>query len=94
MMEAVKKGGNRQEIHEIIRICSMEATAKMKAGEECYLLDRLAENSQFGLTREEMEKLLEPEKYTGRCAEQVERYVEKIKPYIECVSEASAEINL
>lgn len=94
MMEAVKKGGNRQEIHEIIRIYSMEATAKMKAGEECDLLDRLAENSQFGLTREEMEKLLEPEKYTGRCAEQVERYVEKIKPYIEGVSEASAEINL
>nr|MBQ8244166.1 adenylosuccinate lyase [Oscillospiraceae bacterium] len=42
MMEAVKRGGNRQEIHEIIRRCSMEATARMKNGEECDLLSRLA----------------------------------------------------
>ena len=50
MMEAVKRGGDRQEIHEIIRRCSMEATAKMKNGEECDLLARLAAEKEFGLT--------------------------------------------
>ena len=43
MMEAVKRGGNRQELHEVIRKCSMEATAKMKNGEDCDLLVRLSE---------------------------------------------------
>lgn len=94
MMEAVKKGGNRQQLHEIIRKCSMEATAKMKNGEECDLLSRLAAEKEFGLTEEEMNKLLTPSAYIGRCPEQVETFLCKIKPLLVGVTGESAEINL
>ena len=94
MMEAVKRGGNRQQLHEIIRKCSMEATAKMKNGEECDLLSRLAAEKEFGLTQEEMEQLLTPELYTGRCSEQVDAFLEKVKPLISGVSRENAQINL
>ena len=80
MMEAVKKGGDRQKLHEIIRKCSMEATAKMKNGEECDLLSRLAQEKEFGLTETEMNELLTPSLYIGRCSEQVEAFIDKIKP--------------
>ena len=94
MMEAVKRGGNRQEIHEIIRKNSMEATAKMKNGEECDLTARLAADPAFGMTKSEIDALLEPEKYIGRCPEQVTNFLEKIKPIISGVTAKSAEINL
>ena len=94
MMEAVKRGGNRQEIHEIIRRCSMEATAKMKNGEECDLLSRLAAEPAFGLTEEEMRTLLTPSLYIGRCPEQVEAFLAKLRPLLCDVSGSSAEINL
>ena len=94
MMEAVKRGGDRQEIHEIIRRCSMEATAKMKDGEECDLLARLAKEKEFGLTEAEMKKLLDPALYIGRCSEQVSAFVEKIKPLLANADGKSAEINL
>ena len=94
MMEAVKRGGDRQEIHEIIRRSSMEATAKMKDGEECDLLARLAKEKEFGLTEAEMKKLLDPALYIGRCSEQVTAFVEKIRTLIAGADEKSAEINL
>ncbi|MBQ8525791.1 MAG: adenylosuccinate lyase [Clostridia bacterium] len=94
MMEAVKKGGDRQQLHEIIRKCSMEATAKMKNGEECDLLSRLAQEDEFGLNEDEMNELLTPSLYIGRCPEQVEAFVGKIKPLISDVSGETAEINL
>ena len=94
LMEAVKRGGNRQELHEIIRRCSMEATAEMKEGGECDLLARLAAEKQFGLSREEMEKVLDPKLYTGRCAEQVTRFVEKVRPLLDDAPDRTAEINL
>ncbi len=94
LMEAVKRGGNRQELHEIIRRCSMEATAEMKEGRECDLLARLAAEKQFGLSREEMEAVLDPKLYTGRCAEQVTRFVAKVHPLLEGIRETTAEINL
>lgn len=94
MMEAVKRGGDRQEIHEIIRKCSMEATAKMKNGEECDLLSRLAAEKEFGLTEAEMNELLSPELYIGRCPEQVQALVDKVRPLLTNVSKESAEINL
>jgi len=94
MMEAVKRGGNRQTLHEIIRKCSMEATAKMKNGEECDLLSRLAKEKEFGLTEEEMNKLLTPSLYIGRCPEQVTALVEKVKPLLKGIDRQSAEINL
>ncbi|MBQ8856611.1 MAG: adenylosuccinate lyase [Lachnospiraceae bacterium] len=94
LMEAVKRGGNRQELHELIRKCSMEATTKMKNGEECDLLSRLAAEKQFGLTEAEMKELLEPALYIGRCEEQVEMFVQKIRPLLGNVPKESAQINL
>ena len=94
MMEAVKRGGNRQEIHEIIRKCSMEATTKMKNGGKCDLLVRLAAEETFGLNEAEMKEILKAEKYIGRCSEQVEEFVAKVEPLIADVSKDTAEINL
>lgn len=94
MMEAVKRGGDRQELHEIIRQCSMEATAKMKNGEECDLPARLAEKKEFGMTEDEIYEVLKPELYTGRCGEQVAEYVKKVRPLISNISRETAEINL
>ena len=94
MMEAVKRGGNRQELHEVIRKCSMEATAKMKNGEDCDLLVRLSEAPEFGMTLEEMERLLNPIDYIGRCPQQVENYLAEVKPYLSGASTETAEINL
>ena len=94
MMEAVKKGGNRQQLHETIRKCSMEATAKMKNAEECDLLSRLAAEKEFGLTEEEMNTLLTPSAYIGRCPEQVDAFLVKIKPLLVGVSHENTEIDL
>ena len=94
MMEAVKRGGNRQELHEIIRTCSMEATANMKQGRPCNLMEILAGRPEFGMTREELEAVLDPVLYTGRCAEQVERLVDELRPVMEGVASGDAEINV
>ena len=94
MMEAVKRGGNRQELHEVIRTCSMEATANMKQGRPCNLMEILAGRPEFGMTLEELEAVLDPSLYTGRCAEQVERFVEELRPVMEGVSSGNAEINV
>jgi len=80
MMEAVKKGGDRQAVHEIIRVASMQATARMKAGEACDLVERLAAEPTFGLTAEEIKSALKPSAYIGRSVEQVEAYLAKIAP--------------
>ena len=94
MMEAVKRGGNRQQLHEIIRRCSMAATERMKQGEACDLLARLAAEKEFGMTEEEMRAVLEPAKYTGRCGTQVTALVEKIRPLLEGAAENSETIDL
>lgn len=94
MMEAVKRGGNRQELHEVIRKCSMEATAKMKNGEACDLLVRLSEAPEFGMSLEEMERLLNPIDYIGRCPQQVENYLAEVRPYLSGASTETEEINL
>ena len=94
MMEAVKRGGNRQQLHEIIRRCSMAATEKMKQGEPCDLLARLAAEKEFGMTEEEMRAVLEPSKYTGRCGAQVTALVAKIRPLLGGAEESSETIDL
>ena len=94
MMEAVKRGGNRQELHEIIRSCSMEATARMKNGESCNLLELLSQRKEFGMTPEEMEALLDPKLYVGRCPQQVEAFLKTVGPLIAGVKRETAEINL
>ena len=94
MMEGVKNGGDRQQLHEIIRTCSMDATAKMKSGESWDLLADLANHPEFGMTKQEMEAVLDPMLYTGRCAEQVESYVKKVAPLIAGIDREQAEINI
>lgn len=94
MMEAVKRGGDRQELHEIIRKCSMEATARMKNGEKCDLIARLASEPEFCMTESEINEILKPELYIGRCSQQVSEYVNKIKNLIDCVEKDTAEIDI
>ena len=94
LMEGVKRGGDRQKLHEVIRAASMEATAAMKRGEKCELLAKLAATGEFPMTEEEMNALLDPALYTGRCAEQVERYIAEISPLFAEASEEQVEINV
>ena len=94
MMEGVKRGGNRQELHEIIRKCSMAAAAKMKNGETWDLLADLAEYAAFGMTKQEMEAVLDPVRYIGRCPEQVDRFLASIQNIISDATKADTEINL
>ena len=82
LMEAVKRGGDRQKLHEVIRQASMEATAKMKNGEGCDLISALSKHPEFGMTAEEMNAVLDAKLYTGRCAEQVKRHVKKLAPVL------------
>lgn len=94
MMEAVKRGGDRQQIHEIIRTCSMEATARMKNGEECDLLSRLAAEPAFALSEEELTAVLDPRLYIGRCPEQVETFLTNVGPLFQETAGGSASIDL
>ena len=94
LMEGVKRGGDRQKLHEVIRAASMEATAAMKRGEQGELLAKLAATGEFPMREEEMNALLDPALYTGRCAEQVERYIAEIRPLFAGASEENVEINV
>lgn len=84
MMEAVKKGGDRQELHERIRVHSMEAGKQVKVhGLKNDLIERIASDKMFGLKREEIESVLNPKNYIGRAKEQVEDFVKDyIKPIL------------
>ena len=94
MMEAVKKGADRQETHEVIRRCSMEATARMKDGKDCNLPELLAVDPAFHLSEEEIRSGLRPENYIGRCAEQVTDYLARLEPILSGVETGKAEINV
>ena len=86
MMDAVKKrGADRQQLHERIREHSMAASRVVKVeGGENDLLERIAADDAFGVTIEELEKILKPENYTGRAKEQTEDFLnECIKPVLE-----------
>jgi adenylosuccinate lyase len=85
MMDAVKAGGDRQELHEKIRTLSMEAGRNVKEkGLENNLLDLIAADPSFNLTKEELEKTMDPSKYVGRSKEQVEEFLaEVVKPILE-----------
>ncbi len=94
MMEAVKRGGNRQELHEIIRECTMKATARMKNGEKGDLMELLKAEPKLGLKDGEIDDILDPYKYTGRAPQQVEAYLKKISPIISDASDKVEEINI
>ncbi len=85
MMNAVKKGGNRQELHEKIRLYSMEAGKVVKEeGGKNDLLERIVADKEFGLTIEELEEIVKPEKYVGRSAQQTEEFVrDYVKPALD-----------
>ncbi|HIV22473.1 MAG TPA: adenylosuccinate lyase [Candidatus Merdiplasma excrementigallinarum] len=85
MMDAVKAGGDRQELHEKIRTLSMEAGRNVKEeGKENNLLELIAADPSFNLTLEELQKTMQPEKYTGRAAIQVEHFVnDVVNPVLE-----------
>lgn len=85
LMEAVKMGGDRQELHERIRIHSMEASRKVKEyGLPNDLIERICSDPAFKLNKEELLKVLKPENYTGRSAKQVEEFINTcIEPILE-----------
>ena len=79
MMESVKRGGNRQELHERLRVHSHAAAAKVKLeGGANDLIDRIAEDAAFPLSREEIEKELDPALYIGRSVSQVEEFLRDV----------------
>ena len=79
LMDAVKRGGNRQELHELIRVHAQAAGKAVKEqGLKNDLLDRIAQDSAFGLAKEDMEKLLDPSLFIGRSREQVEEYLSEV----------------
>ena len=94
LMEAVRRGGDRQQLHEIIRRCSMEATEKRNNGEPCDLLALLAENPEFHMRETEMRKILDPGDYIGRCPRQVEQFLDRLRPLLEAVPFARTELDL
>ncbi len=79
MMDAVKRGGDRQVLHEKIREHSMAASKVIKEdGGENDLLQRIASDPEFGVTLEELHSILKPEKYTGRAKEQTEEFLNEV----------------
>ena len=89
MMDAVKAGGDRQELHERIRELSMEAGRNVKEkGLENNLLELIAADDAFNLTLEELEATMDPTKYTGRAKEQVDAFLKReIAPILEANKE-------
>ncbi len=99
MMDTVKAGGDRQELHEKIRTLSMEAGRSVKEeGRENNLLELIAADPSFGMSLEELKKSMEPSRYTGCSKEQVERFVKtEVEPVLEQNREllgVKAEINV
>ena len=99
MMDAVKKGGDRQELHEKIRQLSMEAGKHVKVeGKDNDLLELIAADESFGLSLEELQESMDPAKYTGRAEYQVEQYLKNvIQPVLDANKEVlgmTAEINV
>ena len=99
MMDAVKNGGNRQELHEKIRTLSMEAGKNVKVeGKENNLLELIAADPSFNLTLEELQAAMDPAKYVGRAPLQVEKFLANVvKPILEANKDelgVKAEINV
>ena len=90
MMDAVKAGGDRQELHERIRELSMKAGARVKQeGLDNNLLELIAADPMFGVTLEELQAKLDPSKYTGRAKEQVDEYLaEVVQPVLDSNADA------
>jgi len=85
MMEAVKRGGDRQELHEKIRVHSLAAARQVKEfGEKNDLIERILADESFGLSKEEILSIIDPNKFTGRSSGQVVDFIEEyINPILE-----------
>lgn len=99
MMDAVKAGGDRQELHEKIRELSMVAARNVKAeGKENNLLELIAADPAFNMSLEDLEKTMDPAKYTGRASVQVDDFLKNVvNPVLEANKEVlgmTAEINV
>ena len=100
MMDAVKRGGNRQELHERIRQHSLEAGRQVKdLGQPNNLIDLIADDPLFGMSREELTAHLDAKNYIGRCPEQVEDFLEQeIRPvlarYADALGGSTAELKV
>ena len=99
MMDAVKAGGDRQELHEKIRTLSMEAGRNVKEkGLENNLLELIAADPAFGLSLEDLKKSMDPSRYVGRAPRQVEEFLaEVVNPILDAnrdVLGMKAEINV
>ena len=99
MMDAVKRGADRQVLHERIRVHSMAASKVIKEeGGENDLLERIAADDAFGVTLDELKSIISPEKYVGRAPQQTEEFLnEVVKPALEpysSIATEQAEINV
>ena len=99
MMDAVKAGGDRQELHERIRVHSMEAGKMVKEqGKANDLLDRIAADPAFNITKEALQKVMKPKNYVGRSVEQTTEFLDGvIKPILSANADIlgmDAEINV
>ena len=92
MMDAVKRGGDRQELHERIRVLSQEAGYHVKElGLSNNLIDLMAADQAFGMTKEELSTHLDPASYIGRCPEQVAEFLsEQVAPVLKKYASALA----
>jgi len=100
LMNAVLKGGDRQELHEKIRVYSMEAAREVKEfGRPNDLVDRIAKDETFGLTKEEILSALNPDNLCGRAVHQVEDFIKEevdpvINKYDDLISNIDVEVNV
>ena len=99
MMDAVKKGGNRQDLHERIRELSMEAGRTVKVeGKDNNLLELIAADPEFNMTLEELQETMDPSKYIGRSKEQVDAFLANhVRPILDANADllgVNVEINV
>jgi adenylosuccinate lyase len=93
MMLATQRGGDRQDLHERIRRHSMDAARLMKEGARGDLLERIAGDPAFGMSRHELEELVDPLDFVGRAPEQVDRFLEEwVNPVLDRYSDPSLSI--
>lgn len=99
MMDAVKRGGDRQQLHEHIRVHSVAAGQAIKAeGKDCDLLERIASDPLFDVSLDELHGMLSPEAFTGCAAMQVDDFLaQHVRPFLDqhaSIKAAAAEINV
>jgi adenylosuccinate lyase len=96
LMKAVKNGGDRQKLHEKIRVYSMECKEKMKQGEDFDLISKILADPEFLLSKGEVEEIISPKNFTGLCSEQVDDFVKDyVNPILKGadLTSVTAEIN-